>query len=576
MKCSRILRVFGMVIILFLLAVTVPAAPARAARDIKLDPEQGSIDDKITVTGTGFNKSTATTDKYAAIYFSNQAATTLDDIGTKVTSYETVKDGIWLDENGDFQVTFKVPSLLNDGRVKAEVEGGTYYVYLCQYSGTTIVLRIAAAADFTVIKGEISLSPQKGTVGTLVEISGTDFPARTDLAFKYDGTSIPIESGQKRTGTTGSFVTAVRIPESTAGSHNISAIAASTEVSATFWVKPEITITPSSGEANSLITVSGTGFGEEKQVTVWFQSIQLATTTTSALGSFSRSFNIPSLGAGIYTVEAEGEANLAKAKFTIAVPVPLPTPTPTPTPTPSPLPAISSSATSVYVGQGIVISGTGFRAGGMIVIKYDDELVTATSANSNGLFAASFTVPSSKHGSHTITASDGTNTSELKFNVESIPPPVPTLLLPEMEARVTVPIHFDWQDVADDSRPVTYTIQIATRPDFSATSTVLEKTGLTKTEYAVTEQESMRLDVGKNPYYWRARAIDGASNEGNWTNTGIFYAVSSGMPVWAIITIAILGALFLFGFGYLVSMKSKPAKRERPKLKVMEAESNDG
>jgi hypothetical protein len=376
---------------------------------------------------------------------------------------------------------------------------------------------------------------------------------------------VPIESGQKQTGSAGKFVTTIRIPESTAGSHKVSAIAAGTELSGTFTIKPEITVTPSSGEANSLITVSGTGFGDRKPVTIWFNNFQLATTATSAVGSFSRSFNIPDLGAGTYTVEAEGEANLAKAKFTITVPAPLPTPAPTPTPAPAPAPtpapvpappaAISASATSGYVGQGIVISGTGFRAGGMIAIKYDDKIVTATTADGNGLFAASFTVPSSKYGAHTLSANDGTNVSELKFDVESTPPPIPTLVLPGMEAKVTPPIRFNWWDVSDPSLPVTYTIQIATSPDFSATSTVLEKTGLTKTEYSVTAQESLRLGTGEKPYYWRVMAIDGASNEGNWANTGIFYVASSGMPTWATITIAILGALFLFGLGYLISMK---------------------
>jgi len=561
MKGSRFFTVFGIAIILVLLSAMIPVTPAQAARDITLDPERGSIGDKITVTGTGFNKSTATEDKYAAIYFSNQVATTLDSIGTRVTSYKKVKDGVWLDEDGDFKVTFEVPSLLDDGTVKTAVDRGNYYVYVCHYLGTNIIPRITAIADFTVIKGEISLSPQKGVVGNLVEISGTNFLGRADLTFKYDDTLLPIESGHKQTGAAGNFITSVRIPESTAGTHKISVITAGIEVSATFTVKPEITVSPTSGKANTLISVIGTGFGAKTQVTIWFDDIQLATTATSTLGGFSKSFNIPDLEAGTYIVEAEGEANLAKARFTIIVPTPLPTPAPTPTPTPTPAPApppaISTSAASGYVGQGVSVSGTGFRAGGMIAIKYDDKLVAATTADSNGLFAASFTVPGSKYGIHTITASDGTNTSKLNFDIESVPPQAPALLLPGTEAEVMTPIRFYWQDVTDDSLPVTYTIQIATSPDFTTASTVLEKKGLTRTEYLVTEQESLKLSVREKPYYWRVRAIDGALNEGNWTNTGIFYVTNGGMPTWAIIVIALLGALFLFGLGYLISMKSR-------------------
>jgi len=209
-----------------------------------------------------------------------------------------------------------------------------------------------------------------------------------------------------------------------------------------------------------------------------------------------------------------------------------------------------------------VISGTGFIGSSMIAIKYDDQIVAATPADSNGLFAASFSVPSSKYGAHTVTASDGTSVSELTFTVESTPPPIPSLLLPQTQAKVTSPIRFYWQNVIDDSLPVTYDIQIATSPDFSATSTVLEKTGLTKTEYFLTEQESLRLGTGEKPRYWRVRAVDSAANEGNWANTGIFYVAGGGMPTWATITIAIIGALFLFGLGYMVSMKTKSSKGE--------------
>ena len=489
----------------------------------------------------------------------------MDDIGTKVTSYERVNDGVWLDENGDFKVTFKVPSLLDDGKIKMEVERGTYYVYVCHYTGTTITTRILAVADFKVINGEISLSPQKGTVGTPVEISGIDFPSRADLTFKYDGIAVPIDSGQKQTGSAGRFVTTIRIPESTAGSHKISAIAAGTEVSSTFTVKPEITVTPTSGEVNRVITVSGTGFGSKTQVTLWFNNIQMATTMTSVAGSFSRGFNIPDLGAGVYTVEAEGEANLAKAKFTLIVPTPLPTPTPAPAPVPTPAPvpslAISASATSVYVSQGIVISGTGFRNGGIITIKYDDKLVAATTADGNGLFAASFTVPGSKYGAHTVSASDGTNAKEIVFTVESTPPPIPTLLLPENEGKVKVPVTLYWSPVTDDSQPVSYTLQVATSKDFSTTSMLVAKEGIKDIEYSITSQEQREFLKTGVPYYWRVQATDGALNEGQWTRTEVFY-IAGGFPGWALYTIIALGAFFLFGLGYLISMKTRIRKEE--------------
>ena len=120
---------------------------------------------------------------------------------------------------------------------------------------------------------------------------------------------------------------------------------------------------------------------------------------------------------------------------------------------------------------------------------------------------------------------------------------------------------FYWQAVTDISPPITYTIQIATSPDFSASSTVLEKTGLTKTGYSITEEESLKLGISEKPYYWRVRAIDGAANEGNWANTEIFYVVSSGIPIWAIITIAIIGAIIIFTLGYYINGRTGKLKR---------------
>ncbi|MFC2066343.1 IPT/TIG domain-containing protein [Chloroflexota bacterium] len=562
MKNVKLFRILSVVIFLSLLLIASPAAPAKAARGLTLSPTEGTVGARITITGTEFNKSTADTDKYAAIYFASEEATTLDDIGSEVIYYKLVNEGVWLDQDGDFETTFRVPEVLDDGSRDEDVTSGTYYVYVCHYSGTTIAPRIRAVATFTVTMGEISLYPSRGKVGTELEIDGINFAANKSITFKYDGNAVPISSGNKQTSSQGKFTSVIRIQESSAGSHTVSATVSGDEATATFNVEPEIVITPTSGKAQTTVIISGTGFGKLKAVTVWFYGTAIATATTNILGSFYANFNVPDRQAGIYSVDAEEGANIAKAKFTITVPPPQPTPPPTPTPPPPPpSPAISISAATGSIGQGVVMGGSAFKADTTVTIKYDNELLNAVTTDSNGVFAAAFTVPVSKYGNHTITASDGTNTSEVVFAVESTPPPVPSLLLPQTGGKVTTPIRFDWRDVTDDSPPITYTFQIATSPDFSTASTVLEKTGLTKTEYSVTEEESLRLGIGEKPYYWRVRAIDGASNEGNWANTGTFYVVSSGMPTWTIIVIAILGGIFLLALGFFINMKTSPSRR---------------
>jgi hypothetical protein len=557
-KTASVLRILSIGIFLSLLLTAMPVAPAQAARGITLLPTEGPIGTLITITGTEFNKSTADTDRYAAIYFSSDEASTIDDIGSDVFYYKLVKEVVWLDEEGDFETTFRVPDMLDDGSNEEDVTSGTYYVYVCHYSGTTIVPRIRAVATFTVTMGEISLYPLRGKVGTQVEIDGMNFAGNKSITFKYDGSTVPIYSGNKQTSSKGIFTSIIRIPDSTAGSHTVAASVSGDEAKAIFNVEPEIVISPTSGEAGTTVIISGTGFGKLKTVTIWFYNTAVKTVTTNILGSFYTNFTVPNIQAGLYNVDAEEETNLAKAKFTVTTPPPPPTPEPPP---PEPSPSISISASTGSIGQGLVMGGSGFKASTTITIKYDNELLTAVTTDSNGVFAAAFAVPTSKFGNHSITASDGTNTSEVDFAVESTPPPAPSLLLPQMEDKVTTPIRFVWRGVTDDSPPVTYTFQIATSSDFSATSTVLEKTGLTKTEYSVTEEESLRLGIGEKPYYWRVRAIDSASNEGNWANTGTFYVVSSGIPTWAIIVIAVLGGIFLLALGFFINMKTSSSRQ---------------
>jgi len=552
-KAIRFICMISLVVMSLTLALPVSA---QVVRSIELEPDSGKIGDKVTVTGTGFNKSTETTDKYAAIFFSSQEATTLEDIDIDVVTYEMVKEGVWLNGDGDFRATFTVPDELNDGKVDVDVTSGTYYVYVCHYQSSapvTLAPRIRAVATFSVMKGEISISPKKGTVGTLIEITGTDFPKSTGLTFRYDDYAVPVDSGNKKTSSLGSFISIIKVPDSTAGPHTVGAIASNTQVSTTFTVNPEIILSSTSGEADKRVTVTGTGFSSKSNIDIWFHNVQVAVATTNTAGKFSISFKVPSLNAGLYTIDAEGLNNIAKAKFTVVVPPAQPAPLPAPSPT-APKAIVSTSATGGPVGQTMVASGASFKAGSIVAIKYDGQTITTTSADSNGLFAASFVIPASKYGEHIITADDGTNAVEVKFTVEAIPPPIPTLLSPEPGDKLQAPIAFYWTGVTDNSQPVTYELQIATNKEFPRDSIIIEERELAKTEYTITQADQSKLVRAKTPYYWRVRAIDAASNEGNWASQGMFY-VASAFPAWALYTLVAIGILLVIGLGYLISMK---------------------
>ena len=208
------------------------------------------------------------------------------------------------------------------------------------------------------------------------------------------------------------------------------------------------------------------------------------------------------------------------------------------------------------IGDNVFISGSGFLPGSLLTISYDGEEVATTTADVNGIFVAPFEVPTSKHGEHIVSISDGTSIHTLTFNMESDPPVIPSPLLPQMNVEVESPMLFDWQDVTDVSLPVTYSLQISTIKDFS--DVLLEKDGLEKSEYTLTEEEAQLLKDAEAPlYYWRARAIDGAENEGDWTGAGEFtVSLPFHLPSWALYTIIGLGGLILFGLGYWLGRRT--------------------
>jgi len=127
--------------------------------------------------------------------------------------------------------------------------------------------------------------------------------------------------------------------------------------------------------------------------------------------------------------------------------------------------------------------------------------------------------------------------------MESTAPPTPVPLKPEMGVRAKAEAYFDWEDVSDPSS-VTYTLQIASDADFTAI--VLEKTGLTDSEYTLTKEEGLESTKEEAPYYWHVKAIDGASNESGYSGTGTFsVGFAFGMPQWALYALMGLGGFLL-------------------------------
>lgn len=539
MKYRRILHILVLSTLIPLLATFLTIPAHAAGEDIDLSPEEGEIGDRIDIEGSGFEAN-----KICRLYFSSDKADDGDDIDTEVTAYESM--GIkWTNADGEFATTFKVPGKLTDGEDEEDVHGGDYYVYATYHNSTSII----AVAEFTVIGGGIEIHPEVGQVGTAVDISGERFGISQEITIEYDGDVVDIASGDKETDEDGKFTCTIIIPESTIDTHVITVTDESgNEPEAEFNVKPKITIDPTSGAVGEVIKVSGTGFEDREQITITVDGSRVSTMPlflqTNGKGSFAGSFLVP-----YYAVSdtsriraSDSLFNSAEAELTILTGISL-------------SPATSQTSPG-HVGMELTLHGTGFIASSQVTITYDDIKVETATTNSKGKFSATFFTPPSVAGDHMITVTDVTNTITTTFTMESDAPPIPVPLLPEVAATVEVETHFDWGDVADPSG-ITYTLQIGTDADF--TPIVLERKGLTQSEYTITKGETLKPTGMDAPYYWRVRAVDNASNEGKWTIPVLFYADHSRevTPGWTLYLWIGLVALLLGIIGFWVLRRIK-------------------
>ncbi len=547
MKHSKIFRILAIAITLSLLVVALPAAPALAFDyDIDLDADKGEIGDNFYVEGDDWPPSDDPGDidpdiEEVDIYFSSEEADTGDDIDDDVENYEKLKSGVEVDEDGEFRQKVKVPDELTDGEDDEDVVRGTYYVYVTREGSD----RIRAVAEFTVIAAGIELDTDNGTVDTEVEITGFDFADREDITVEYDGDEIPIEAGDDETDSDGDFEATILIPESAAGEHTIKVIDESdNEAEVVFTVEPEITINPASGTTGERATVNGTGFADGEDVTIKFDGDEVATGDTSNNGSFTIAFDVPAVGAGTYDVEVkDDDGNSAETEFDIASNISIG--------------PVTSQTSPGYVGMNVTISGIGFKPNATITITYaSTPVVFTTPSAADGSFSYTFEVPASEPGEHTVTATDGISSLGVTFFMESEAPDIPQPLLPAMDTKPERPITFDWKNVTDRSG-VTYVLQVAIDQNFA--NIVLQKDGLTESEYTMTVTEDEALESSKKdaPYLWRIKAVDGAGNESGWTGAGSFHiGFVFAMPNWALYLLIALGGLVLFGVGFFIGRRT--------------------
>ncbi len=472
--------------------------------EIELGDSSGNVGDTLSVDGYGFKA-----DATVTIYYD----------GASVGTDTTEDDGTFYD------FTFAVPdSTKGTHEVKAKDSGGPY----------------SPEVDFTV-SPEITLSSSSGAVKDEITVTGTGFAASSDIILYFGGNEVDITGGDEDTDSDGSFECTFDVPDASRGSHTVKAEDDDDNYdTATFTVAQKITIDPADGSSGITVTVTGTGFKASYSITIKYNGVTVATSpptvTTNSTGYFSATFTVPASMAGTYEVTATDGTYTATADFEST--------------TAATIDQVTTAAAPGYVGMELTITGTGFTPDATVTITYETDPVTLATVptDANGDFTADITIPASLGGAHTITVTDGSISEVFDFFMELEAPPAPELLLPLIGAKAESEAVFNWDDVEDDSEPVTYDLQVATAASFTSTSIVVDQEGLTESEYTLLEEEKLESTGEDEPYYWRVRAVDAASNVGDWSDTSTFYVgFAFEFTGWVVyVTMAVIAVAFFF------------------------------
>jgi hypothetical protein len=384
-------------------AVIISPAPATAAGEtITLDVYVGSIGDEVTITGSGFDPGSSY-DRSVNIIFGKYPGTV---VNYSVGVYEIVEVQP-LNANGTFTASFDIPEVLSDGVIE-EVIQGTYYVYLTYHiPPSTNTLNILQITAFSVLAGEISVTPVRGSPGTELSISGQEFGASEEIIVKFDEVAIPIFQGDTSTDGSGSFQnTVIQVPRSAAGVHAVTVIGknSSHQAGRTFTVEPVLYFNPTPGAASSKITVAGNGFGAGVIVNVSFSNGYQFSKTTEVDGSFTSLIEPGTFNQGTYSVTAsDTSGNLVQLSYDILDAT------------------VTLEPYEGSPGWEVAISGAGFRPDKTITIKFEGQGSSDISVKSNneGSFNTVFTVPWNDVGSREVDVSDGFTTKTVIFEVNT-------------------------------------------------------------------------------------------------------------------------------------------------------------
>ena len=324
---------------------------------ISVSPDVGPIGTIVTVTGTGFARTSPIT-----IMFGDEDVT---------PSPAPVTNQV-----GSFTADFSVPPLVEgDYTVKATDAAGNF--------GTDV---------FSLIGIMVTIDPTSGPVGTLVTVSGTQATPDGLVTIWWDSVAVDSVSAQGD----GTYSYDLTVPPSSVGDHTVKAedVESTNTATKTFTVEPQIILSVSEGPVDTELTVTGTGFVANAYVDITYDTpLVVENFETDSVGGFVATFNVPASVAGVHTVTATDTIDLtitASAQFTV-------------------IPKITIDVTEGPIGTEVEVTGTGFAEMSTITLTFNGIDVTpalAPETDEYGSFTASFETPPAPARDYTITATD--------------------------------------------------------------------------------------------------------------------------------------------------------------------------
>jgi hypothetical protein len=391
MKPKKTAAFLSLIVVLALLLTTFLPLAVSASSDsyIELSKISGSTGDSITISGYDF-----TEDYYYYVFFD-----------------ETYKSKGSIDDDGEFTKNLTIPSSADSGMtyeiaVFASETSHSDPEYDDDYDES-------AYADFEVTEIYIELDYESGKAGDSIEIFGYGFSEDYYYYVFFDETYKSKGSVDEY----GELTKTLIIPSSVDAGETYEIMVYASESSnsspaydddydesatADFQVDeadPFLEIDSYSGNVGDTFSLSGSDFGAEKTITVYWDEIKIGSVfSASSEGDFSeREYEVPETAYGIHTIKA---INTGGTYYTLEYSIE---------------PSISLSSNSVTAGNSITVSGTGFEASSTITFYLDSTTLDATvKTSSNGtLSSAGIHIPDSEDisGSHVLEAQDASGNS---------------------------------------------------------------------------------------------------------------------------------------------------------------------